>query len=156
MESKVKVVEAQLLMGSLLELVEQGETVPLVISGNSMSPFLRHGRDTVYLSRVTKPPKRGDMVLYRRENGSYILHRIYCCRDGLYDMVGDGQCSLEPDIRPDQILAVVTAFRRKGKLLKKGSVLWEFFEHAWLVLLPVRPAISRLNGRLRHGATKHD
>jgi hypothetical protein len=71
-------------------------------------------------------------------------------------MVGDGQCSLEPDIRPDQILAVVTAVRRKGKLLKKGSVLWEFFEHAWLVLLPVRPAISRLNGRLRHGDTKHD
>lgn len=156
MEPKVRVIASQELMPQLLQLLQEAQFVPLVISGNSMSPFLRHGRDTVYLSRVTKPPKRGDMVLYRRENGSYILHRIYCCRDGLYDMVGDGQCSLEPDIRPDQILAVVTAVRRKGKLLKKGSVLWKFFEHAWLVLLPVRPAISRLNGRLRHGDTKHD
>ena len=143
-------------LAQLLELQLEAGEAPLRVTGSSMHPTLRDRLDTVYLKAAKGDLRKGDVILYRRENGSYILHRIYCCRDGLYDMVGDGQCSLEPDIRPDQILAVVTAVRRKGKLLKKGSVLWEFFEHAWLVLLPVRPAISRLNGRLRHGDTKHD
>ena len=141
-------------MPKLLALLEDAEFVPLVISGNSMSPFLRHGRDTVFLSRVTEPLKRGDMILYRRDSGAYILHRIYAENDGCYQLVGDGQCGLEPGIRPEQILAVVTAVRRKGKLLQKGSLLWDFFEHTWLALLPVRPAVFRLYGWLRHGEQK--
>jgi hypothetical protein len=49
---------------------------------------------------------------------------------------------------------MVTAVRRKGKLLQKGSFLWEIFEHTWLALLPVRPAVFRLYGWLRHGEQK--
>lgn len=151
MEHKVRVMEPETLMPQLLQLLQEADSIPLVISGNSMAPFLRHGRDTVYLSRVTQPLKKGDMILYRRPNGAYILHRIYAEHDGCYQLVGDGQCGLEPGIRPEQVLAVVTAVRRKGKLLQKGSFLWEFYEHTWLALLPVRPAVFRLYGWLRHG-----
>lgn len=154
MERKVRVIEPEALMSQLPQLLQEAESIPLVISGSSMTPFLRHGRDTVYLSRVTEPPKKGDMILYRRSGGAYILHRIYAEHDGCYQLVGDGQCGLEPGIRPEQILAVVTAVRRKGKLLQKGSLLWEFFEHTWLALLPVRPAVFRLYGWLRHGEQK--
>lgn len=51
---------------------------------------------------------------------------------------------IEPGIRPQQILAIVKTVRRKGKLLRKGSFWWEFFEHIWLTLLPLRPGIRRL------------
>jgi hypothetical protein len=154
MERKVRLIEPEALMSQLPQLLREADSIPLVISGNSMSPFLRHGRDMVYLSRVTEPLKRGDMILYRRAGGAYILHRIYAEHDGCYQLVGDGQCGLEPGIRPEQILAVVTAVRRKGKLLQKGSLLWEIFEHTWLALLPVRPAVFRLYGWLRHGEQK--
>ena len=43
-------------MERILAVMETGTAAPLVISGNSMSPFLVHGRDTVYL---TPPPERG-------------------------------------------------------------------------------------------------
>jgi hypothetical protein len=148
MDSKLHIIDPEELMPQLPQLLQEAESIPLVISGNSMAPFLRHGRDIVYLSKVSEPLKRGDMILYRRCNGNYILHRIYKETCGTYQLVGDGQWGLEPGIRPEQILAVVTAVRRKGKLLDKGSFLWEFFEHIWLAFLPMRPAICRLHGRL--------
>ncbi len=146
MEHKVRVIPPELLMGQLPQLLEEAEFVPLIITGNSMAPFLRHGRDTVYLSKVTEPPKKGDMILYQRDSGGYVLHRICRERNGMYDLVGDGQCCIEPGIRNDQILAVIKTVRRKGKLLRKGNFLWEFFEHVWLALLPLRPGIARLHG----------
>ena len=128
MNCNVRELEPQVLMPALLALMEETGTVPLVISGSSMTPFLVHGRDTVYLSKVTAPLKRGDMILYRRDCGAYILHRIFRSEGDTYTLVGDAQTMLEPGIRADQVLAVVTAVRRKGKLLKQGSFWWNFFE----------------------------
>ncbi len=144
MEYKLRVIEPEALMEQLPQLLQETESVPLVISGNSMAPFLAHGRDTVYLSKVTEPPQKGDMILYRRASGAYILHRIYRVRNGTYDLVGDGQLDIEPGIRPEQILAIVKTVRREGKLLRKGSFWWDFYEHTWLTLLPLRPGICRL------------
>lgn len=141
MEPKLKIVEPEALMTQLPELLEAAPSVPLVISGNSMSPFLVHGRDSVYLSRVDSPLKKGDMILYRRDNGAYILHRICRAEGDRYDLVGDAQVLIERGIRADQVIARVTAVRRKGKLLKRGSFWWEFFEKIWLNLVPLRRQI---------------
>lgn len=140
MEHKVKVLDPQELIPSLLNLLEETDPIPLLISGNSMSPFLAHGRDTVYLSKITMPPQRGDIILYRRDNGKYVLHRVYEA-GATYTMVGDAQTLLERGIRPEQLLAKVTAVDRKGKLLKKGSFCWNFFETVWLRMLSIRPAV---------------
>jgi hypothetical protein len=144
MEHKVRVVEPELWMQQLPQLLQQAQAVPLIISGNSMAPFLVHGRDTVYLSKLTRRPKKGDMILYRRDNGRYILHRIYRIRNGRYDLIGDGQLGIEPGICDRQILATVHAVRRKGKFLQRGNLCWEFFEHVWLALVPWRGWIMRL------------
>ena len=149
MESNVKILEPEVLMPQLLELMKDAQTVPLVISGSSMTPFLVHGRDTVYLSKAEHPLKRGDMILYRRACGAYILHRIYGVEDGTYTLVGDAQTVLEYGIRPEQVLAVVTAVRRKGKLLKKGDFCWDFFEKVWLRMGPLRPVARAAYGILK-------
>lgn len=144
MEHNLRVVSSEEWIPQLSQLLEQTPSVPLVISGNSMSPFLVHRRDTVYLSKVTAPLKRGDIILYRRRNGTYILHRICKAEDNVYQLVGDGQWGIESGICSDQVIAVVTAVRRKGKLLRSGSFWWEFFEHVWLGMIPLRPMILRL------------
>lgn len=163
MERKIRVLPPEQLMEQLLGLLEDTQAVPLVISGNSMSPFLVHGRDTVYLSKARRPLKRGDMILYRRDSGDYVLHRICKVCDGSYCLVGDAQSVIESGIRPDQVLALVTAVRRKGKLLKPGSFWWTFFEKMWIRLIPFRSglvaAYARLTGRKGQpgmGEDKHD
>lgn len=159
MEHKLRVLPPEVLMEQLLALLEEAQSVPLVISGSSMSPFLVHGRDTVYLSKIQSPVKRGDMILYRRDNGAYILHRVWKISDGRYCFVGDAQTGIEGGIRQEQLLARVTAVRRKGKLVQPGGFWWEFFEKAWLGLRPLRPVLVRcytlLTGRSR-GDTTND
>jgi len=140
---KVKILEPEQLMEPLLALLEETDAVPLVVSGSSMTPFLVHRRDTVYLSKVCRPLKRGDMVLYRRDSGAYILHRIFRTEGDTFTMVGDNQTLLESGIRRDQVKAVVTAVYRKGRRLQKGSFWWEFFEKIWIRMVPVRPAVRK-------------
>ena len=144
MESKVKVLSPEELSPPLLSLLDETDCVPLVISGSSMTPFLVHGRDTVYLSKVWRSLRKGDMILYRRDSGSYILHRIYRVVENCYTLVGDAQTELEYGIRQDQVLALVCAVRRKGKLLKPGSFWWDFFQHVWIRMVPLRPGIRAL------------
>ena len=120
MESNLKLLSPEELIPPLLDLLEETDCVPLVISGGSMSPFLVNGRDTVYLAKGGSPLKRGDMILYRRDSGRYILHRIYREEAGIYTLVGDAQTQLETGIRPDQVLAKVCMVRRKGKIQKPG------------------------------------
>ena len=138
MEHKTRVLSPETLAGQLPGLLEEGTQVPLMISGNSMSPFLVHGRDTVYLAKADSPLKKGDMIFYRRDNGDYVLHRICSVEKESYTLIGDAQSFREPGIRNDQILARVTAVRRKGKLLRGGSFWWDFFEKIWIRMIPLR------------------
>ena len=144
MEHNIRSVSPEDLIDDLLQLLEQTEPVPLIISGNSMSPFLSHGRDTVFLAKVKSPLKRGDMVLYRRKGGQYVLHRICQVHEHSFCMVGDGQWQIEPGIQKEQILAKVCAVRRDGKLLEPGAPLWDFYEKAWIRMIRLRPRLLRL------------
>lgn len=160
MEHRVRVLPPEILMEQLLGLLDSAEYVPLNISGSSMTPFLVHSRDTVYLSKVTRPLKKGDMILYRRDNGAYILHRIYRVTPDGYWLVGNAQILIEKGVRPDQVLALVTAVRRREKLLQPGSFWWDFFEKVWVRVIPLRPGIvaaySALTGAFRKAETAHD
>ena len=120
---------------------EKVEALPLLVTGGSMSPFLIGGRDTVFLSRLDRPARRGDILLYRRDNGGYVLHRVYRAEAEVLTMVGDAQRILEPGIREDQVIALVTKAERKGKLLSPGCFWWDFFEKVWIRMIPLRRLI---------------
>lgn len=157
MEAASRSVDPQVLLEEYCRVLNEEasvEALPLTISGNSMAPFLVHGRDTVYLSRITRPLERGDVVLYRRDNGSYILHRIHRVHGSLFTMAGDAHWGLETGIRREQILAVMTSARRKGKLQRPGCFWWEFFRKPWLTLLPLRRPITGLYTALKGSAHK--
>lgn len=148
--SILRQMDAQSFLPALLEVVEQGQDVPLLISGSSMTPFLVHGRDTILISPIRRSLRRGDMVLYRRANGYYVMHRIWRVRQTngakVYYFVGDAQTEIEGPLQREQLLGHITAVCRKGTWLNPGSLWWEFFEHMWLWLRPVRPVIRKVYG----------
>ena len=140
-----RIVDIDAYMPVLRELLAQGQSVSLTVTGESMSPFLRHGRDQIRLAAVTAPPQRGDMVFFRRRNGLYIMHRVLRrMPDGNYAIIGDGQQQVESPIAPEQIFAVVTQVCRKGIWLGPESFWWRFFAGPWLTLLPLRPLLRRM------------
>ncbi|MBE6730158.1 MAG: hypothetical protein E7564_00535 [Ruminococcaceae bacterium] len=131
-------------MPKLEALINEVQAVPLVISGNSMLPFLIHGRDTVYLSKVDSSLKKGDIVLYKRDDGSYILHRIYKAEENLFQLIGDAQPVIEKGIRRNQIIAKVTQIKRKGKLIKEKNLFWKFFQKIWINIIPLRAGLIKI------------
>lgn len=140
-----RIVDIDAYMPVLRELLAQGQSVSLTVTGESMSPFLRHGRDQIRLAAVIAPPQRGDMVFFRRRNGQYIMHRVLRrMPDGNYAIIGDGQQQVESPIAPEQIFAVVTQVCRKGVWLGPESFWWRFFAGPWLTLLPLRPLLRRM------------
>ena len=140
-----RIVDIDAYMPVLRELLAQGQSVSLTVTGESMSPFLRHGRDQIRLAAVTAPPQRGDMVFFRRRNGQYIMHRVLRrMPDGNYAIIGDGQQQVESPIAPEQIFAVATQVCRKGIWLGPESFWWRFFAGPWLTLLPLRPLLRRM------------
>ena len=152
MPHKTHIMDPEVLLEEYRRLLAEEpriQALPLVISGSSMSPFLIHGRDTVYLSRLTRPARRGDMLLYRRDSGGYVLHRVWKAGPEGFTMVGDAQQVLEPGIREDQIIAIVTAADRKGKRMVPGGFWWDFFEKVWIRMVPLRPAVQKLYGLFR-------
>lgn len=131
-------------------LLRQGETsVAVPVTGRSMCPFLYPG-DTAYLDLPDKKLKKGDIVLFTRPNGQYILHRIVGVReDGGYLLLGDGQLVPEPVMDPSRICARVTSVRRGEKRLAPGSAVWWFFEKPWCRLWRNREAFMKLRNRFR-------
>ena len=145
MKSEKKIVDIYTYMPILCELLAQGKEVSLTITGNSMSPFMIHGRDEILIAPPDGKWKKGDMAFFRRVNGPYIMHRI--CRvtaDGNCFFVGDAQQIIEGPIRPEQIFGKIISVKRKGKWIGPGNFWWEFFEHVWLNIIPLRPLCRKI------------
>ena len=105
-------------MQIIAEKLETGGSVTFNPKGTSMLPMLRDGDDTVVLSKPKGRLHLFDLPLYRRKDGSYVLHRVVNFgSDGSYTMCGDNQFAVEKGITDDDVIGVVTAFYRKGKPL---------------------------------------
>ena len=74
------------------DVLAAGGEFSLMPRGQSMLPYFREGRDSVILSPITAPPRRGDILLYVRTNGTPVLHRVVSAEaDGTFTMRGDSQ-----------------------------------------------------------------
>ena len=105
-----------------LPLLREGIAPPLPVVGGSMGPYLASERDAVILTPMEGiHPRVGDICLYRRDNGAYILHRIVGRRGDTYTFAGDAQTEREYGIRCDQLLGCVTAVVRKEKNERAAS-----------------------------------
>ena len=97
------------------EVIDSGGEFRLCPKGTSMLPLLRQGIDSVVLV-APRTLKRGDVLLYRRANGQYVLHRLVRVRrDGSLWFSGDNHMTVEKGIVREQIIAAVTAVFRGEK-----------------------------------------
>lgn len=129
-------------------MLRQGQTrVPVPVTGVSMLPFLRTG-DTAFLDAIDGPVNLGDILLFQRPDGSYVLHRVIkCCPDGSFLLLGDNQMVPEP-VDPSQLRARVSAVRIGGQVFAPGDRRWWLFSHLWRWLRPFRGLIGKMHSWL--------
>lgn len=136
------------LMPLFREQLAAGHNVRFSPRGVSMLPMLRQGIDSVVLSPLPEKLKKYDLPLYQRDDGKYVLHRVVAAGN-TYTCVGDNQFELEPGLRHDQMIALVTEFSRGEKVWSVKFLRYQIYCRFWHYSRPVRHFWRRGKGWLR-------
>lgn len=141
-------VPLDLLMPLIKERLAAGQPVRFSPKGTSMLPMLRQGIDKVVLSPLPEKLRKYDLPLYQRDNGAYVLHRIVKAGD-TYTCIGDNQFILEPGVRSDQMIGVVTAFYRGTKRCAVTSGAYRLYCRLWHHSRFLRRCVRGLKAKVR-------
>lgn len=107
------------LLPALDEVLKLGKEASFVPDGKSMLPFILGGKSEVAVKSPTLPLKKYDIALYTTKSGLLVLHRVIEVRGNgentTYVLRGDNTYQNEIGVCGEQIVAVVTRFKRKKK-----------------------------------------
>lgn len=116
-----------------------------------MYPMLKQGRDLFTLKKKTDERcQKYDVVLYRRPQNQYVLHRIVQVREKDYVILGDNCLNREYGITDEDILGVLTKFVRKGKEYSVDYNGYRLYAKVWYGLYPVRRLLMRTKSACNH------
>ena len=144
-------------------LAETGELFTTA-SGVSMLPCIRPKRDMLHLAKPRHHIKKYDVLLYKRKNGTYILHRVMEVKSDSYVLCGDNQWVLEHGITDEQVLGVLIGFYRGKKYIDcQKNHLYHFYVKLWCFSLGIRrwflrgmKLMRRIGGKLRKSKQKQE
>lgn len=113
------------------------------ITGTSMLPLLKEGRDLVELEPCSQERlKKGDVVLYKKNDGTLVLHRIIKTENGeFFTVLGDHQFKNAERVNKNQIIAVARGFFIKGRYVNEKTQWYRLYKKIWLCNLNVRRII---------------
>ncbi len=92
------------------QLREEGYLLKLT-KGISMEPMLRQYKEESLIRIPDREPRKYDVVLFKRDNGQYVLHRIVGSRGTAFRIRGDN-CMGTELVEREQILGILAGFYR--------------------------------------------
>lgn len=134
----------------LEHLLSQGNIIRIKPQGFSMYPLFVPGRDEACIESTSfSSLKRGDVILYRRENGCLVLHRIWKINGNQLYLVGDNQTQIEGPLHASQLRGKLIGIIRKGHFIDVKNPLYRLLSRLWLWLRPFRPLVWKCTSRIR-------
>ncbi len=128
------------------EFLAREEKLVYTGRGSSMKPLIRPAKDLIVVERLRRPPKKYDVLLFQRDCGDYVLHRLLQIRKDGYVLCGDNQWFRECGIREDQVIGVLTAVIRGGREIRMDSPGARLYAHLWCDGFWLRAAALRARG----------
>lgn len=125
------------------EQLDKGAKVRITVSGSSMYPLFRDKKDSVILQK-SKDYKKGDIPLYIRQDGRYVLHRIISESDEGFIMCGDNQMIKEYPVRKSQLIAKTVGFYRGDRYTSTRAIWYRFYSFLWTNLYSCRPFMAKI------------
>lgn len=140
-------IENDILVPELARLLAEEKEVRFTPSGDSMRPFIEGNRDSVILTALNRPPRRGDILLvHATQPGgqpAYVLHRLMRIEHDeqgeLLVLQGDGNLQGEETCRIADVIGRVRRIENpkgRAKLLTRGWI--------WHALLPFRGFLLKI------------
>lgn len=126
--------------------------------GDSMAPLLRTHRNTVVLRTPTEEVKRGDVILFHRPGGAYVLHRVIRVTNEGYETRGDNRRHSDRFVPKDCLLAVMDGYYKKKRFISPTRFSYRLYVRVWGMPNPLRrlclftrDALRRLVGKPSKG-----
>ncbi len=139
------------------EVLNSGGEFKIISGGTSMLPMLDDRKDTVVLIKNPSSLKKGDVPLYKRNDGAYVLHRVIKAKNGVYTLRGDNHKISEYPIYNDQIIAVLKAYIKNGKRIECTNLSYRIYTFYILYFFPLRyflKSIKKLLSKIKHKLLK--
>lgn len=110
------------------------------ITGTSMLPLLEEGKALAEVEASDKKQlKKGDVVLYKKNDNTLVLHRIIKIEgDDNFKVLGDHQFKNAEQIKGEQIIAVARAFFINGRYVDGKNPIYRVYKKIWLSSLTLR------------------
>lgn len=99
------------------ETLDSGGKITFMTNGKSMLPLLNGGRDSVTVEKCERY-KKGDVILFRKDDGDFVLHRIIKVKDNTLITEGDSLLGKDDPITREHIKGKAVAFIIDGKDMK--------------------------------------
>lgn len=128
------------------ELHTKGEIVYTNV-GDSMYPLIRPEGDIIIIKKCNGNLKKYDIPLYKRTDGSYILHRVLNVKaDGSYIMCGDNRWRREKGISDENILGILSCVVRDGKENYLSGFKYRLYVFFWCRMYYIRAIALIIKG----------
>lgn len=132
------------------EIIKNGGQCKLRVTGYSMTPILKHLRDSVILtSPNNKKIRKGEIVFIQRDTGQYVLHRVIKIIDeDNFIINGDAQQWIET-VRNDQVIGICSYIVKNGKTISCDNIIYKNIVRLWQLFMPIRNYIFTINNKIK-------
>ncbi len=131
------------------EILERDGRLVYTSVGDSMLPFIHSGEDILVIEKPSGRLKKYDIALYYRDSGEYVLHRVLRVREYDYIICGDNRWRCEKGIADKQIIGVLTAIVRNGKMISMKDPDYYRRVRLWCSLYWCRAPVLWVNDKVK-------
>lgn len=134
---------------TIVKVLDSGGEFKMISTGTSMMPLLRDKKDTIVLIKPGSRLKKYDVPLYRRSDGSFVLHRVIGFDKNGYVMCGDNQFFKEHGINYEDVVAVLKGFIRDDKYISCSSFSYRCYCVFWNYSRGIRKLYRRVKRKIK-------
>ncbi len=105
------------------ELAHEGIFAPVTIKlyGSSMQPTIKREKDFVTIVPLNRALKKGDVVLFARKDGAYVVHRVWKAKNNTVTTVGDHCADCDAPMPLDCVWGLAIRVEKNGKIISLDS-----------------------------------
>ncbi|MDO4556416.1 MAG: S24/S26 family peptidase [Lachnospiraceae bacterium] len=122
--------------------------VKTTLDGYSMQPLIRRKKDLVTIVPLFRSLKKGDIVLFRSAEGSYVVHRIWKIRGKQLQTFGDNCWKADAWIDRSQVYGLVIKVKRNNREWMLDTLLSRNLGRLWQLIHPARFFYKKVRNRV--------
>ncbi len=128
--------------------LKAGRMVATKTTGVSMRPLLYERKTTAIIEPLRRELQVGELPIYQRPDGYYVIHRVVGVDPAHYYTRGDNCTDIEK-IPKSWALGVVVEILRGNRRIRVTDRGYRFYVAFWRWITPVRILYYRVRGKIR-------